>query len=149
MLACMDTGIVLKSFSLKRGSFMLSMSARPYNHFTDIEHTSIFNERFVECSIAVHLEVGCDDVAMNRVLCQYWHSSFLGSVLGAAMNFFSIEVSLLNVWLGCWCSFLASVPRKSHAYLEQFCSGALQGGCVPIERAALESRVNYWRHSAG
>lgn len=59
--------IVLKSFSFKRGSFMLSMSPWPYNRFTDIERTPIFNERFVECSSAVHFEVGCADVA--RVVC--------------------------------------------------------------------------------
>lgn len=147
--ACMygHLRIVLKSFSFKCGSFMLSTSPRPYNRFTDIEHTSISNERFVECSSAVQFEVGCADVA--RIVCcvsidipHFWEVFW-----GAVMNFLSIGVSHLNVWLGCWCLFLVYRKHRTHTTNGlQFCSGAFARRLCPFERAALESSVNYQRH---
>lgn len=133
--ACMygHLWIVLKSFSFKCGSFMLSTSPRPYNRFTDTEHTSISNERFVECSSAVQFEVGCADVA--RIVCcvsidipHFWEVFW-----GAVMNFLSIGVSHLNVWLGCWCLFLVYRKHRTHTTNGlQFCSGAFARRLCPF-----------------
>lgn len=144
MLARMDTGIVIENFFFPVWPLLLATSPRPYDGFTDIKHISIFNERFIECSSALHFEVGCDDVAVNRVFCQYWHSSFFVKCLeGQRWTFFRLKCRIrrqLDVWLGCWRLFLACTTNWLRA---------LRGGCAAFEWAAWESRVNYRRHSAG
>lgn len=71
MLAHIGTGIVIENFFFPVWLFLLATSPRPYDGFTDIKHIYIFNECFIERSSTVRFEVGCDDVAVNRVLCQY------------------------------------------------------------------------------